>query len=129
MIDLESQRAWIKAQLPWVYVIWATGIAGFALAMVILDFFNIRNLELSTEGIAGLGVALVGPLLPFARSIKLPFGPFSIELAAARSAMTRSGLTLAETLPSSADAIAAADFTQIASIESFLVEPEDKSDV
>ena len=75
MIDPAQFPTFLRALAKVAYVAYSTGVGGFALWVAVLDIFEVRSINLSTETIALMGIALIAPLIPFVRRLSLPGGP------------------------------------------------------
>ena len=62
------------------YSIYALLLAGFVLAAAIMAIFDVNEVRLEPEDLAAIGLALIGPLVPFTRKVSLPGGT-AVDLA------------------------------------------------
>ena len=80
MIDLAGLPRKVRLCLQIAYSIYAMLLAGFILAAAIMAIFDVNELQLEPEDLAAIGLALIGPLVPFTRKFSLPGGT-AVDLA------------------------------------------------
>ena len=80
MIDLAGLPYKVRRFVQIVYSAYAVLVTGFVLAVSIMAIFDVNEVDLEPQHLAALGLALIGPLVPFVRKISLPGGP-AVDLA------------------------------------------------
>lgn len=81
LINLAGLPRKVRMSVQIAYSIYALLLAGFVLAVAIMAIFDVNEVQLEPEDLAAIGLALIGPLVPFARKISLPGGT-AVDLAA-----------------------------------------------
>lgn len=81
LINLAGLPRKVRMSLQIAYSIYALLLAGFVLAAAIMAIFDVNEVQLEPEDLAAIGLALIGPLVPFTRKFSLPGGT-AVEFAA-----------------------------------------------
>ena len=74
MIDLSGLHPDIRRAIQFTYAVYATGLALFVLEVTILGILDVRDIEITALQLGALGLALVGPMVPFLHKVNLPGG-------------------------------------------------------